>query len=283
MTRASSRVLMLASLLVPMLARAEGKCGDDPVVWKNMLIVTWTIPHPANAAVDPNADRALMDALDDKFGALPPGFPPAYGGLAVLEYPETGHGKDKQKLPTLPDLQKYHEDFKMPLGKEAVELFRTKYYDPGKQVYARVVQHPPVPNNGQGYSFCTCTLQRAVVVWDKGEEQLWLKSRFRNADSSGNFVNFAPKQPIKFTFKSDKIWFPLALNEIVPQKDVAAFLLLDVLTRSELKIPGGQLLTSAFNYGGDNNNWYVTRISGAYARGNPVKDLEFDGPPPKAP
>jgi hypothetical protein len=170
----------------------------------------------------------------------------------------------------------------MPLAPEAQAIFK-KYYDTKKySVHGRVVQHPRVPEGGRGFSFCTCTLQRAVVVWDNGEEQLWVRSRFRSAFATDarKFVNFAPEQPTKFTFKSAKIWFPLALNEVLPEKGVAAYLLLDVLTKNELKVAGKQLAKD-FSY--DSGKWYVTRISRTYLRGQPVDDLEIDAAPPKAP
>lgn len=288
MTRAHCRALAAALLLFPLLARAEGKCDDDPYLWKDpsgkeMLVVTWTIPYPADAKVDPDvaaADRSLMADLDARLGAEPPGFPAEYSSN-VVEYPYPPHPNSRVTLRAVKEIDAYLQGFAMRLEPEAVPHF-DQYYKQSRVVYARVVQHPPAPDNGRGFRFCTCTLQRAVALWEGGQERLLLRSRFRSARDTRTFVNFAPAGPVKFTFASKTIWFPLALNRILPEPGAPAFLLLDVLTRKKLDAAS---IPNSFSYdqpagtvrysGAD---WYVTRIWRKYQRGDPADDMALPAP-----
>jgi len=278
----------MASLLVPLIARGEGKCDDDPYYWpgQKMLIATWMIPYPADATLveDDPADADLMADLDKALGAEPPGFPPEHGNPSQNPYPPKPTAKEfphyKDRLATLDEVKAFLGDFKMRVEPEAEEYF-TDYLTNKKTVmHARVVQHPPDGKNGVGFRFCTCILQRAVAIWDGDTEQLLVKSTFRSfRNYKTKPVVFAPTKPVKFTFPRKTIWFPLAFNTIIPEPGVSAFLLLDVLTNRQLdlaktNIPFGLgVQQRPFAYRGA--NWFVTRIWSRYQRGDQADDLDF--------
>ncbi len=302
MARASVRVPAMALLLVPLLVRAEGKCSDDPYYWKakGLLIDTWIVPYPADAAepVDdvPAADVNLLADLD-KLGAVPPGFPAEHGNQSEYPYPPQPTTAEfpnaKSPLKTLDEVKRYLGGFNMVVEPEAAPYFQDYFGKKNAWMYARVVRHPAVPNNGTGFRFCTCILQRAVAIWDppaksgqRGTERLWLKTRFRSLRDSKNFVNFAPARPLKFTFPRAGIWFPLAFNTIIPEPAVPAFLLLDVLTRTRLNLTDPDVASAlarnqlsaeqvdpTIRY--DGVDWQVTRIYKKYQRGDPAEDLEL--------
>ncbi len=289
MTPFSRFVIAVAMASLPILARGEGKCEDDPKVWVDPagvkhLVVTWSIPVPADATVDHDPTGTLLADLDTRFGSEPAGFPSEYSinleTTAFLPHPETKKKLDNTKA--VEDWLLKHFDIRLePEVKPALE----DYFKNKRWIYGRVVEHPPALQDGLGYRFCTCTLQRAAVVFDwsrKGkEEELWVRTRFRSARDQLTFVNFVPRTPVVFTFQAGKVWFPLALNRILPEPGKPAFLLLDVLSRKPLaldQIPaafGRQAVGTIVHAGA---TWHVTRIWRQYHRGDPASDLLLDVP-----
>ncbi len=285
MSRISRFVIATALCAAPLAARAEGKCGDDPKLWKDpagrdVLVVTWTLPFPAAAQVSPDADKKLMSDLDASFGAEPPGFPAEYGSN-VVEFPYPKHPKTGTTLKSVKEVQDWLQPFGMNLEPEAVPIYE-QYFREKRLVYGSVVQHPPAPGDGRGFRFCTCMLQRAVALWDGGQQQLWIRSRYRSARDSRTFVNFVPAGPLKLTFASQSIWFPLAFNRILPEPGAPAFLLLDVLTRNRLdegQIPAG----FGHDYKGTvqhaGSSWHVVRIWRRFQRSDDATDLSLPTTP----
>jgi hypothetical protein len=264
---------------LPFLARGEGKCYDDPYHWKekNMLVVTWVVPMPGDAKAD-TSDGSLLADLDARFGAEPPGFLPEYASN-VARYSYPAHPSSKKTLKNRSALESWLAGFKFPLEPEAAAAL-DKYFKEGRSLYGLVVQHPPVSDNGVGFRFCTCTLQRAVIVWDGDQEQMWVRSTFRSARDQRTFANFVPENPVKFTFAATRIWFPLALNRILPEPGAPAFVLLDVLTKKPLdrgQIPAG-FVDQAGTVQWNGATWQVTRMWRKYQRSDAAEDLSMVPP-----
>ena len=100
-----------------------------------------------------------------------------------------------------------------------------------------MVEHPTV--SPVGYSLCTCVLQRGVVVYYPGNQQedLYVRSHFASANpAQKTFEIFAPRGGYWFSFKRDKIWFPLRLNKLLKEQ---AWMVLDILTPKGKPLPAG--------------------------------------------
>lgn len=241
MYRHSRWVVTIAVLCAtPVAARAEGKCLDDPKLWKDatgkeMLVVTWTIPFIAkDAKIERDTGNDVFAAMSRVAGSeIPPGFPAEYlSNLATVPYPP---GQDGTKvMTTAAELRAWEAQFDVVMNPLVMTVFQSYFDDAEKKsVYGTVVRHPQV-DDPSGYRFCTCTLQRAIVVWDAGQEQLYVRSSYRSARDPRYFANFVPRAGLKFTFSTNRIWFPLRLNRVLPEPGAPAFLMLDVLTRKAL-------------------------------------------------
>jgi hypothetical protein len=296
-------VIAVAMASLPFLAGAEGKCNDDPFALPDgSLAVTWSIPI-LEAKVDRKPAGTLLADLDARFGGEPDGFPAEYSAnLAQYDFP--AHPKTDQKHGDSDAVGKWLGEFKIPLeppARSALDAYFAPQQCAAKAgetrstcsitgldcdatkpcakvfTYGWVIRHPPVKDNGKGYKFCTCTLQRAALVFYGDKEELWVRTRFRSASDATAFVNFVPSTPVVFTFDTKRIWFPLALNRILPEAGKPGYLFLDVLTKTPLdvnRIPAGFSLkrmeqTVAY----DNATWYVTRIWRRYETGGPAYDL----------
>ncbi len=303
MNSPSRFVIAAAMAFLPCLAGAEGKCNDDPFLLPDgTLGVTWTIPM-LDAKVDRNPTGTLLSDLDALFGGEPEGLPPEYRGAAPYELPN--HARTDQKHASSDEVKRWLEnaDFHLTLAPEHKAAL--DQYFAGQQCarrpgaakptcsitgvecdakpcakvvsYGWVVRHPQVANNGSGYVFCTCTLQRAALVFHGDKEELWVRTRFRSATRDGRSVNFVPLKPVVFTFETKRMWFPLALNRLLPEAGKPGFLFLDVLTRAPLdlnKIPAGfsvRRMEQTIAY--DRATWHVTRIWRTYQPGAPAADL----------
>lgn len=287
MTPRTRLVLAVAMAFLPFLARAEGKCLDDPKLWKDgqgrsVLVVTWTIPFPAGAKVERDVGAEVFAALNGAAGnEIPEGY--AKDNLINLTTTAFPQGPGDTRVMTSPqELQAWEQQFDVVMQPAVMGVFNS-YFQDKKHVYGTVVEHPGLASP-VGYRFCTCTLQRAVVIWEKGQEQLYVRSSFRSAKSPLAFVNFVPHAGLKFSFPSSRIWFPLKLNRVLPEPGAAAHLVLDVLTRTKLPpqaIPKDQV--AVMSQGtvtlGPNRYEYV-RLTRRYdlADPSPIEDLSLSPP-----
>ncbi len=313
MNSLSRFVIAAAMAFLPCLAVAEGKCNDDPFQVPEGLAVAWSIPM-VEAAVDEHPTAALLADLDGLLGGEPPGFPSEYSSK-LTHYPFPA--QTRQMLADSSGVAAWLDGFHIPVGaahRSALDAYfahQTCDAKPGGGastcsitgldcdaanpcqkvvVYGWVVRHPPAPDNGRGFKFCSCILQRAALVFHGDKEELWVRTRFRSArpkssNAAAATAHFAPSTPVVFTFPSKRIWFPLAFNKLASEPGKPAWLLLDVLTRTRLDLtkmkmsPGGAerrkfTLTpvpQTVQYAGA--TWYVTRIWRAYRPGDPVSDL----------
>lgn len=318
MTRLSRFVIFVAMACLPLLAAAEGKCNDDPFQVPEGLAVTWSIPM-VEAAVNENPTDTLLADLDGLLGGEPPGFPSEYSAK-LTHYPFPA--QTRQTLVDANGVATWLGGFNIPLGaahRSALQDYfgqQTCVPKPGGGtstcsitgldcdganpckklvVYGWKVRHPPAPDNGKGFTFCSCVLQRAALVFDGDKEEVWVRTRFRSArPRSGNVAaasaHFALSTPVVFTFQSKRIWFPLAFNKLPSEPGKPAWLLLDVLTRTKLDpahikmSPGGAerkkftltAVPQTVQYAGA--SWYVTRIWRSYTPGGPASDLFIDLP-----
>lgn len=319
MTPRTRLVVAVAMASLPLFAGAEGKCEDDPFQLPDGLAVTWSIPM-VEAAIDDNPTGTLLADLDGLFGGEPAGFPAEYSkNLTHYPFPEKTH----QTLVDSDGVATWLGGFNIPLGgahRSALDEYFSKQQcvakpgggtstcsisgldcDPSNKpckkvvVYGWKVRHPPAQDNGKGYKFCSCILQRAALVFHGDKEELWVRTRFRSARPRSGSVgaasaHFAPSTPVVFTFDSKRIWFPLAFNKLLSEPGKPAWLLLDVLTKSKLDpkkikmIPAGvegkkfklSAAGQTVQYAGA--TWYVTRFSRSYAPGGPASDLFIDVP-----
>lgn len=280
MTPLTRLVTAVAMASLPLLAGAEGKCYDDPYQWKekNKLVVTWVIPAPSNATME-ISDGTLLADLDARFGAEPPGYPIEYASN-VSSYPYPNHPASKKTIKNANNLKDWLGGFGFPTEPES-EAELGKYFQQNRWLYGLVVEHPSLADGGLGYKFCTCILQRAAVVWDGKQQQTWVRSTFRSARDQLTFVNFVPESPVKFTFPATTIWFPLALNRILPEPGAPAFLLLDILTKKPVAadlIPPGFVAQAKGTVRWQGATWNVTRIWRKYQRGGAAEDLSLQLP-----
>lgn len=286
MTLFSRFVITVTIAGLPFLARGEGKCLDDPKIWKDgagkdVLVVTWTIPFPAKAKIERDVGADVFAEVNKAAGSeIPAGFPKEHlSNVATVAYPS---GTDATKVSSTPEeLAAWEQQFGVTMMPVVMDVFRS-YFQDNKYVYGTVVEHPAL-SNPVGYRFCTCTLQRAVVIWENGQEQLHVRSTFRSAKDPLNFVNFVPRSGLKFTFQSSQIWFPLKLNRVLPEPGAPAFLVLDVLTRTELPaaaIPGefGVARRGTVTLG--KTRYQFVRLTRRYDLGDPapIEDLSLRAP-----
>lgn len=296
--RLSRFVISVAMVSLPLLASAEGKCNDDPKKWndgkRDYLLVGWTIPFPDGANVDDNPSTSIIDLLPDTDPSGKPWDPmvlpseytsnPVFRDL-VRAHPGWAAGKQGFKEPG--KLDKWLTDhLEVRLEKEAKPLF-TQYVQGGNRLFSFVVEHAPRGDDGLGFRFCTCALQRTVLVLRGNNQETWVKTQFHSARDRTTFENFGPSKPVVFTFPAKKgtstpkaLWFPLALNWILPDPGRPAFLRLDVLvargqTLGPLPTGFGSTSRGTVQYAGE--TWSATRIWRRFERSDPAAvDLLID-------
>lgn len=261
-----------------------GACGwrpsggeGNPRLDGRTLAVAWTIPVPASAVSSIDSAPSLMNELDARFPVEPSGFPAEYASnVWRVSYP--GHPDTNRKITNAATHKAWLEKFGLAEGPVAASI-TARYLAANHMLFGVLLQHPPVPDK-TGYELCTCILQRAVLLWDKKQEQLWFGTRFRSAKKDKrNWTNFEPADPIKFTFASPKIWFPLAYNEVLPEPP--AFLVLDVVTAKPIdrsKVPSGFTIEDLGQVGYDGRTWAVSRLRRRYEKGERPADLSMPGP-----
>jgi hypothetical protein len=162
---------------------------------------------------------------------------------------------------------------------EPLRVF-SDYIDSGYAIQTMLIRHPTAPNFLR-FAACSVVLQRGVIVYDNGVEDLFLKSYIHSAEKpnldhvvnstqqrSEGFANFVPRGGIHIgSFKSDTIWFPLSTTEVI--EEPASYVVLDFLTPApldtkQLPEPFRAEKTGKMKFRG--TDYYVTRISAKLPR-----------------
>lgn len=276
MTPSTRLVVAVAMASLPLLARAEGKCDDDPVQYgpAGQLVVTWAIPYPKDALVK-ITDVAVFNQVDQQLGLdwFPLSYPAKYKNPKLVNY------FNDTELHTAVDLKNW-EAFQSTMPATTVAAF-DDYVKQGHYIRAALVEHPKV--NPTGYSLCTCVLQRGVVIYYPGnkQEDLYVRSHFSSTNPAQKaFEVFAPNGGWWFSFKRDKIWFPVRLNRLL-QED--AWMVLDILTPKGKLLPTGAIKPpySEVKRGRVTlfgQEFEAVRVLGTFQKGNAATDLEIAAP-----
>lgn len=272
-----------AAMLLPLSARAEGKCDDAPYrLADGRLVVTWTLPVPAGAtvtqitpkqfpAVDEGALRSDVAAFDagryasPTKAALITGRP---GGLSV-ELKATGDARQYER---------FNEQFEIRPGPRDSEVLRG-YFKDGYWMYTSVVEHPQVAEAERGkFNRCSCTIQRAVLVHDGKTERMFVRTTFLSAkDDRSSPLIFAPEGGLLVTFPRAKAWFPQRFNEMV--LEARTLVSLDVLTPREValdRVPAPFRASRGKPVQFENRTWQVLHVTADLEAGKATPaDLEF--------
>lgn len=281
MAPGSRFVIAVAVACLPLLANAEGKCDDDPVPFgpAGKLVVSWTVPYPKDALVKFTGED-IFNQVDQalQLPQYPPGYPATYQNPKLVDlFNDTRVASDA-------DLMGWKDLLQLPMPPQALAAFR----DHLRTLHIRgaMVEHPPV--TPAGYSLCTCVLQRGVVVYYPGnrQEDLYVRSHFASTNPATKASEvFAPRGGYWFSFKRDKIWFPVRLNQLLKEK---AWMVLDVLTPrgKPLKgdaIPAAYTVAKRAQVKVLNQDFEAIRLlatfdPAAYEPGKPLADLEIAPP-----
>lgn len=240
--------LAIAGLGAAGVARAEGKCNDDPVKKgpNGELVVGWMLPEPKGATVhptgvgqDPFAEVDAQITSCQVAGApvdcaKPRGYPFTAEPTPVALF-ATG-AKVFRVEPALNEWSKFaHPGADMPPGARAA---MRRELGAGNEIRSVYVEHPAV-DPAEGQSVCNCALQRGVVVWDRGREDLFVRSTFYTEKPTGADPRlFVPRQGWEISFaRPSSLWFPVRLNSLLryadpahPRPEDGAWAVVDVLT-----------------------------------------------------
>jgi hypothetical protein len=195
------------------------------------LVVTWVVPVPEQAEVS-WVNNGIFEAVNRVAGPeIPRDFPAKYRkNLQRVQVFNSSMFWDTEALTAW---EKRHGIDEME--EEPLSIF-DDYLKGGNVLLGALVRHPAVAKSGFFVS-CSVVLQRAIVVFANGREDLYLKSYFHSSRDESNFVNFVPAGGFRISFKSDKIWFPLELTRVI--QEPYSYVVLDVLTEKPLDL--GQL------------------------------------------
>lgn len=239
-------------------------------------VKTYTGPAPKDARVSVG-DGSIFNLVNRITGSdIPNGFPKQYTqGLQQVELfnPSTAYKTD--------DLVRWQEQHAQKVRDEPLKVF-ADYIDSGFVIQTMLIRHPVVPNFAR-FVACSVVLQRGVVVYNNGVENLFLRSYIHSAEQanlnhaanslqtprrSRNFANFVPRGGIHIgSFKSDTLWFPLSTTELI--EEPASYVVLDFLTRTPLETkqlpePFRLEKTGRIKYQG--TLYYVSRVSAKLPR-----------------
>jgi len=195
--------------------------------------VTWVGPVPAQARVA-YTDGAVFRAVNAVTGPeVPREFPQKYlRGLQRVELYNASMSWDTQALT---GWEKRHG---IAMETEPLSIF-DDYVKAGYVIFSTLVEHPLVPDP-RVYASCSVVLQRGVIVYANGNEDLYLRSYFHSAKDGENYVNFVPKGGVRISFESDGVWFPLELTRVIQEPH--SYVVLDILTPKPFDV--GKLPTS---------------------------------------
>lgn len=208
-------------------AYADLKCGDAPMYFGggDGLVVTWVGPTKESAKVR-LGDGEIFRRIAEVTGSdIPEGYPEKY--LRDLQEAEVFNASMAWSTDELTQWEGRHG---IDMEPEALGVFQ-RYLDTKHPIFMSLVSHPEVRDPG-AFIACSLVLQRAVMIYDEGREDLFLRSYFYSAKDENEFVNFVPRTGVHFSFPTDSIWFPLELTRLI--REPASYVELDVLSRSSL-------------------------------------------------
>ncbi|MFI1829644.1 hypothetical protein ACH41E_24845 [Streptomyces sp. NPDC020412] len=203
-------------------AYADLKCGDAPMYFDGGLVVTWSGPAPAEARVK-LGNGEIFERVEQVTG---PGIPDAYP-KKYLDNLRASDVFNASTAWTTEELVRWQERHGIEMERAALAVYED-YLSKGNTIFMALVDHPAVAEPA-AYVACSLVLQRAVVVYNGGREELFLRSYFHSArDDSSEYVNFAPSGSVHYSFKTDAAWFPLELTRFIAEP--ASYVELDVVT-----------------------------------------------------
>jgi hypothetical protein len=207
-------------------AFADLKCGDAPMYFtKDQLVVTWVGPTKGSAKVRLSGGDVFRRVAEITGSDIPDSYPDKY-----LQNLEDSEVFNSSMAWSTEELTRWEGRYGIEMEPEALEIFE-RYLLSKHVLFMSLVGHPQVPNPEE-FRACSLVLQRGVIVYDQGQEDLFLRSYFHSATDQGEFVNFVPREGVHFAFPSDSIWFPFELTELISEP--ASFIELDILTRTPL-------------------------------------------------
>jgi hypothetical protein len=223
--------LAAASLFLPALALAEGKCEDDPFPLEGGLGVAWVIPVPGNAAnVAEVTDPKILKWLDADGTIVPAAY---LDGRSETKL----HLAKRKQTRKVDEIEAWEKGLGLPITENGHRATQ-RYADDGYGFLAIPVGHPPV-GKPSDYQLCTCVLARAVVTWDKGVQTTYLRSYFHSrGESSPAKVNFVPRTAVSYQSRRNDIWFTQRFNPLA--QEAKTYLVLDVLTQKPLTLADDQ-------------------------------------------
>lgn len=203
-------------------AYADLKCGDAPMYFDDGLVVTWAGPAPKEARVR-LGNGEIFERVEQVTGrGIPSDYPEKY-----LKNLRTSEVFNASMAWTPDELVRWQERHGIEMEPEAMSVFES-YLDNGNTIFMALVDHPSVSDPGS-FEACSLVLQRAVIVFNGGREDLFLRSYFHSARTdSSEFVNFAPAGNVHYSFKTDAAWFPLELTRFISEP--ASHVELDIVT-----------------------------------------------------
>ena len=203
------------------------------------LVVTWVGPVPAQARVN-ITDRQVFDQVGDLMDRGRPAF---LGNEAKRGQAEKKRGQAERYFTNLRHTDvfnasitwdidtfvKWQEHHGVEMEERPLEIFN-QYLEEGNALFMSLVGHPPVARP-ETFTRCSIVLQRAVIFFRGGREDLFLRSYFHSSNGE-DAVNFVPTGTVRMSFATDSLWFPLALTEGIPEP--AAEVVLDIASDQPL-------------------------------------------------
>ena len=189
------------------------------------LVVTWVGPVPEQAEVS-YTDGEVFATVNRANGPdVPKDLPQKYSqGLTRVDVFNASMSWDAQSLTAW---EKRHG---IEMEPEPLRIFED-YLRSKHVLFSTLVRHPDVPEP-KLYARCSIVLQRGIIVYSDGVEDLYLRSYFHSAKDDKSFVNFAPRGALRMSFRSEKLWFPLELTRVI--QEPSSVVILDLLTTKAL-------------------------------------------------
>lgn len=264
--------VIAAALLSPGTARPDGKCGDAPHrLASGRLVVTWVTPIPAGAAVQQVGNEVFQLLGSDDHPQL------------LAKYRQKRKAatlQDSFVASSLPELQQWEAGFGITPEPEPARLL-SAYFTRGYRVYGTLVEHPDVPEARRpAYTICSCTLQRALIVWDAGQERIYVRSWFHSAAGPGEAHNFAPAGGLLVSYPApDRITLPLGFSEVTAEPN--SYPVTEILTKKPLNtswIPSRWKVAKLPPVSFEGATWQAVRLTARMNRGEVTPDLDIPAP-----